>query len=377
MGKLITAIFLKGYQWPFGPEKVWNYGSSLLDILVYQEIVSKGRRVFLDFTRNPSGGGKLEEFSFGLLSREARGYLEKSEALLSTPIQRLAKMNPPAIVIYKNHGIDLSKEPLEISLCAQHNNGGFKGNIWWESNIRHLFPVGEVNGSHGVKRPGGSALNSGQVGSLRAALFISHRYNTTPLPLRTFLSMAGAQVKEKLALAEKMLSGNEGSSGLIEGARQEIQERMSSCGAAIRSAEKVKRAVTEAWRLRERLNSEINIRSTKELPAAFKILDLCLTQALYLEAIEEYIESGGKSRGSYLVLDRNGVEPCPGMDEAWRFSLNPPDAYVDRKILEIFLDDRGKAVKRWVDIRPLPRKEAWFENVWNDYREDRIVREED
>ncbi|MGM0680565.1 MAG: preprotein translocase subunit YajC, partial [Pseudomonadota bacterium] len=32
-------------------------------------------------------------------------------------------------------------------------NGGLAGNIWWESeNIRHLFPVGEVNGSHGVYR---------------------------------------------------------------------------------------------------------------------------------------------------------------------------------------------------------------------------------
>ena len=43
-------------------------------------------------------------------------------------------------------------------------------------NIRHLFPVGEVNGSHGVYRPGGSALNAGQVGGLRAAEYIAHRY---------------------------------------------------------------------------------------------------------------------------------------------------------------------------------------------------------
>ena len=70
-----------------------------------------------------------------------------------------------------------SSEPLEIAVCAQHNNGGLAGNIWWEStNIKHLFPVGEVNGSHGVNRPGGSALNSGQVGGFRAAEFIANRY---------------------------------------------------------------------------------------------------------------------------------------------------------------------------------------------------------
>jgi len=165
MEKLATAIFLKGYQWPFDPRKVRNYGSSLIDILVYQETVLKGRRVFLDFTRNPIGGGILEDFSFDLLDEEAYTYLEKSGALFGTPIERLKKMNQPAIGLYMDRGIDITKEHLEIAVCAQHNNGGMKGNIWWESNIKHLFPVGEVNGTHGVYRPGGSALNSGQVGS--------------------------------------------------------------------------------------------------------------------------------------------------------------------------------------------------------------------
>jgi len=157
MGKLATAIFLKGYQWPFDPRKVRNYGSSLIDLLVYQETVLKGRRVFLDFTKNPSGSGILDDFSFDLLDKEAYDYLEKSEALLDTPIERLKKMNQPAVDLYKSHDIDITKEYLEIAVCAQHNNGGFRGNIWWESNIRHLFPVGEANGTHGVYRPGGSA----------------------------------------------------------------------------------------------------------------------------------------------------------------------------------------------------------------------------
>jgi hypothetical protein len=82
-------------------------------------------------------------------------------------------MNPPAVDLYNSHGIDLAREPLEIAVCAQHNNGGFRGSVWWESNVRGLFPVGEVCGTHGVTRPGGSALNAGQVGSLRAAEFIA------------------------------------------------------------------------------------------------------------------------------------------------------------------------------------------------------------
>ncbi|MBA4321894.1 MAG: oxidoreductase, partial [Odoribacter sp.] len=36
---LTRAIFLKGYQWPFDPRKISDYGSSLIDLLVYREII--------------------------------------------------------------------------------------------------------------------------------------------------------------------------------------------------------------------------------------------------------------------------------------------------------------------------------------------------
>ena len=50
---LYKAIFLKGYEWPFSASKAFS-GSSLIDLLVYQETVLKGRQVYLDFTRNPA-----------------------------------------------------------------------------------------------------------------------------------------------------------------------------------------------------------------------------------------------------------------------------------------------------------------------------------
>ena len=377
MGRLATAIFLKGYQWPFDPARVRDYGSSLIDILVYQETVVRRRRVFLDFRRNPGGCGKLEEFDFRLLSAEAVTYLEKSGALLPTPLKRLRKMNPPAIDIFKAHGIDLAAEPLEIGLCAQHNNGGFRGNIWWESNIRHLFPVGEVNGSHGVRRPGGSALNSGQVGSMRAAFFIARRYGGEPPSAEAFLAQARAQAKETLDSAKRMVHPKFRDPGFLASTRREIQERMSTCGAAIRDPEKVRLAVGEAWSLYAKMKKELKVRSAKDLPAAFRNLDLGLTHALYLEAINEYLSRGGKSRGSYLVLDPAGTKACPELGEEWRFALNPRPAFVDQKILEVSLDERGRAVKKWVNIRPIPREDRWFENVWEDFREGRTIGEEE
>ncbi len=374
MGKLATAIFLKGYQWPFDPRKVRDYGSSLIDILVYQETVMKERRVFLDFARNPSGGGALEDFSFDLLDKEASNYLDKSGALFGTPIERLKKMNQPAIDLYKNNGIDLSKDYLEIAVCAQHNNGGIQGNIWWESNIKHLFPVGEVNGTHGIYRPGGSALNSGQVGSLRAALFISKRYNQAPPEIERFLASAEEPVKSKYRLAKQMVESQADENATLHKDREEIQERMSACGAPIRTPEKVKEAIKEAWTLYSRLKKEIKVSSSKELPAAFKNLDLCLTHALYLEAIGEYLEKGGKSRGSYLVMDPDGEKPCKALGDEWKFSLNQKDAFVNQKILQIYLDEDAKVKKQWVDIRPIPQEETWFENLWNEFRQDKIIK---
>ena len=374
MGRLATAIFLKGYQWPFDPRKIGDFGSSLIDILVYQETFLRGRRVFLDFTRNPSGGGILSDFSFDLLGEEACQYLQNSGALYDTPIERLQTMNQPAIDLYRDHGIDIGKESLEIAVCAQHNNGGLKGNIWWESNIRHLFPVGEVNGTHGVYRPGGSALNSGQVGSMRAAMFISRRYSSEPTSLNRFLSSARAQIREKFIFARTLIDAKVADGSDIPTQREKIQERMSVCGAHVRDLSKVKEAIVEGWQLYRELQYAVKIATPQELPEAFKNLDLCLTHVLYLEAIGEYLEKDGRSRGSFLVLDPEGEKPCDQLGENWRFGLNRVDSFVNAKILEISLDANMTVQKHWVNIRLIPQAEVWFETVWNDYMNDKIIK---
>lgn len=373
MGKLATATFLKGYQWPFDPKKVHQYGSSLIDILVYQEQVIKGRRVFLDYRKNPSGNGRIDDFSFNALGIEAYTYLKNSGALLDTPIERLAKMNQPAIDIYRRNGIDLTKEYMEIAVCAQHNNGGLRGNHWWESNIKHFFPVGEVNGTHGVYRPGGSALNSGQVGSMRAALFIAKRYADPPMADEQFGQKTAQQITKKFNFAKRIIDSAYDKTGFLDETRKEIQERMSAHGAHIRNRDSVKKSKSEAWKLYARLQEASKISSPDDLPYVFKNLDLCLTHALYLEAIDEYLEEGGKSRGSYLVMDADGEKPCPEMTDDWKFSLTAAESFVQQKILEISMGKDNTVIKNWVDIRPIPEEDTWFENIWNRYMKDEII----
>lgn len=363
-GKLLDAVFLKGYQWPFDPRKIENFGSSLIDILVYNETVIKGRRVFLDYTKNPGAKDESQELDFSLLGEEAYQYLQKSGALFGTPIERLAHMNQPAIDLYKDNGIDLTKEYLEIAVCAQHNNGGLGGNIWWESNLKHFFPIGEVNGTHGVYRPGGSALNSGQVGGLRAAEYIAARYRDDPMDIDSFISLTADQIDNKIEMGKKFMSNKAKNSNVMD-IRNKIGKRMDWVGAHIRSLEGARQGAKEAREMLLSLGDTTSISSIAELPHAYKNYDLLLTQYVYLSAIADYIEKGGKSRGSYLVYDDKGTLPVDGLPEKFRFSLD--NGKLDGLIQEVTYKD-GQVSFEWVKVRPIPSEEDWFENIWNDYR---------
>ncbi len=157
-------IFLKGYQWPFDSKKI--NCSSKIDIAVSRE-KTMGKKVYIDYRKNPNG------FDFEKLSTKAKEYLLSAGANGKTPFERLRKLNPQAIDFFKSKGVDLSKEPLEIAVCAQHINGGADVDINWQTSVNNLFAVGETAGTFGIYRPGGSALNSTQVGALRAAEYIA------------------------------------------------------------------------------------------------------------------------------------------------------------------------------------------------------------
>jgi len=365
MSKLATNIFLKGYQWPFDVQKIKNYGSSLIDLLVYQETVLKGRRVFMDFRKNPSRVKGLGEFNLINLEPEAYEYLRKANALFKNPIERLRQMNPMAIDLYLQQGIDLYKEPLEVTVCAQHNNGGLKGNIWWESNLRHFFPVGEINGTHGVYRPGGSALNSGQVGGYRAAEFIFQRYNDFSVNKEAFLLKTKLQLSEKLDLVSQILKLVNGSGQAMTSFRREFQERMTKVAAYIRHPSTIKEAIKEAESQYKRINSgEVSLKNNGEIVEYFQNRQLCLTQLAVLKSIDAYLSRGGGSRGSYLVLYEEGEKFSDELGDKWRLR---PELKELRKFTLEYQFINGVHVTNWVPVRNIPGDNFWFENVWKSF----------
>ena len=332
--EMLGRIFLKGYQWPFDAQKA--EGSSKIDLLVQQEC-AKGRRVFLDFRRNPSGMGS----GFGLIPEEAKKYLEHSGALLLTPYQRLQKLNPAAIGLYREHGIDLSNEMLEIAVCAQHQNGGADVDVNWQTSVTGLYAAGEAAGTFGAYRPGGTALNSAQVGSLRAAEHIARTGRRhPPAPIAA----------DELERLQHDLRGYQCAQGLSHALiRQKFQQAMSRHAANRRCLPQIRmlrREIGEVLR-----NIPHMLASDGTFASLIETIDILTAQ----EAVLFAMETAGEAMGSYggaLYLDASGnVLP-----------ENPAHSQ-DRLITQDHICRLQKPL-------PIPEADIWFETVWAQYRKE-------
>ncbi|WP_312501423.1 FAD-binding protein [Lacrimispora sp.] len=361
---MLSSIFLKGYQWPFDVRKL-SGGSSIIDILVYIER-SRGRRIFLDFRENPG----REPVNFENLDQEAFEYLSRAGACYGTPIERLSHMNMPAVEFYLGRGVDLRTKPLEIAVCAQHNNGGLAADAWWHTDVEGLFAAGEVCGSHGVYRPGGSALNSGQVGSARAAQYIAARRQGEPDNSgESFEEIAGKAVYDAEKMVSQVTGEKEGRIAVRE-LWNRATVRMSRFGAAIRNPEKIELAIKEVQEELSHLGDFAWVENGKELWRAFRLRDMLISQFVYLSAMKDYVDHQGRSRGSALYTDLSGQKPDPRLPEEFTFCLD--DGSSADLIQEVSYRN-GKAEFEWRKVRTIPEDDNFFENVWRQFRENQNI----
>ena len=305
-----------------------------------------------------------QNYSLDILPEEAFNYLDRSGANQSTPFERLNHMNPGAIELYRDHGIDIESEPLEIAVCAQHNNGGLAANIWAEStNFKHFFSVGEVNGSHGVNRPGGTALNAGQVWSIRAANYIAACYQG--------YTLSPEQIEDSVVQAYqntvKWIDTAKSSNLNWQDALNELQARMSRCAAHIRSKNIIEEEIQNAKQLVSRLfNQGCSILDGEELRNAFKIRQLAVAHRVYLEAIYFMLDNQVGSRGSSIVIDPDGNKFDPRLDDSWK--IQPEDPSFRQKALITKVNPDYTIKNEWEAVRPIPEIDAWFETAWAAFR---------
>jgi hypothetical protein len=353
---------------------------------IYIEKNIKKRRVFLDFMHNPSGDARLGAFELDRIAPVAKEYLENSSAMAATPLERLLKLNPQAYELYKTHGIDLGKEYLEIDVLPQHHNGGVSVSIWWESSIKHLFVIGECAGTHGIHRPGGSALNSGQVGGLRAATFIAGCYAQDYVQNEGFfgdrdglLRRAAGALAPFEAEITALYTRTQDAAALLA----QIQTLNTEAAACIRPLKKLRESnaklsglvsgaapAANASGTEYRIEHCIEYRLLKEI---FFISETALLSRLLQETILFYCGEGGKSRGSYVMLD--SLDDILSITEGGEGEkgVEIDEKFHDKVLLSRYEKDTDRVVCTMRAVRPIPDADTWFERVWNDYRTGNII----
>ncbi|MBY5643983.1 FAD-binding protein [Rhizobium leguminosarum] len=298
--ELASNVFRKGYQWPFHATRMLDFGSSLVDLAISRETAA-GRRVFMDFNRNPLSVPGGLPFSLERLDEDVRDYLGKAGADQDMPIDRLKHMNPLAIELYRRYKIDIAEEPLEFAVNNQHMNGGIMVDTWGRSSLGGCYAVGEAAGTHGVTRPGGAALNAGQVFGTRAAEHISATYRAKRYPTGDITGTAEAGIADLLAVlrTESPLT--------VKSIRSQVQARMSDKAGILCDQESVSGALIEA----RKLNAEIRANGVAYGRAAEAVRGvqwrhMALASEAVLSALYFFIRNGGGSRGARAICHAEG-----------------------------------------------------------------------
>ena len=346
----VNFVFQKGYQWPFDSAKI--KGSSIIDMIIFNETVNKKNKVYMDFTKEP----KALENGFESLSDEAYNYLKNSGALIKTPIKRLEKMNKKAIDLYAQNGIDLYNSYLRVEVCAQHNNGGIAVDKNWQTNIDGLYAAGEAAGTFGVYRPGGSALNSTQVGSMRAAEHIAYKKKNGEKPKNIEdIILRHSDIFDFIFC----LSDNGEINGEIYDRQRTCREKMSNFASYIRIPRKMAELKNEFLKSYGSFFDDYKNGGVRDITALFKLRDSYLTSSAVLCAMLYSADKIG-TRGGSLVC-----ENIPKGKEVFDIEISSNAEYDGKTVSVCYKDGEFSAFGE--DVREIPKSELWFENVWNEY----------
>ena len=335
-----------------------DFGSSLVDLAIFRE-TQAGRRVFMDFNRNPSCVPGDAPSASSALTRTSPTYLRTAGATQALPIDRLRHMNPLAIELYRRYKIDIAAEPLEFAVNNQHMNGGIAVDTWGRTSLPGAYAVGEAAGTHGVTRPGGAALNAGQVLGTRAAEHIAASGGAAP-------PTAELRGTAEPAIAASLGSLRTDSPLSVRTVRTAVQARMSDHAGMICDGSSVAAALVEARALNANLRAHgIAFGRPAEAARALQWQQTALASEAVLMALDHYIRSGGGSRGARAIPDDAGSslpETSSGPLAAYRFRV---ERDVDRgEQLLVRRDGDGFAVEARPNRTFDEKARSFFERDW-------------
>ena len=356
--ELASNVFRKGYQWPFHATRMLGFGSSLVDLAIVKE-KRAGRRVFMDFNRNPLPVPGDAEFDLGRLDLDVKVYLTNAGAMLEKPLDRLRKMNPLSIELYKRYKYDIASDPLEFAVNNQHMNGGLAVDGWGATSLEGCYAVGEAAGTHGVTRPGGAALNAGQVFGTRCAEHVAARRDGRAEP-----ALASGLIDEAVGRILDVLNAD--SPLTIKSICMNVQDRMSDHAGVLCNGRDVEAALSAARALNETIRQQgIAYSGAPEALRALQWRQTALLSEAVLTALTFYIARGGGSRGARAICAQEG-------DRVPEARVGPLE---DVRFLSERAEDRSEQIHVRLeaaafvcDARPIRRRDCadtpFFERDW-------------
>jgi succinate dehydrogenase/fumarate reductase flavoprotein subunit len=281
--------------------------------------------------------------------------------MLDTPLDRLRKMNPLSIELYKRYKYDITRDPLAFAVLNQHMNGGLAVDGWGATSLDGCYAVGEAAGSHGVTRPGGAALNAGQVFGARCAERVAARRNGRSARLST------GRIDEAVGYVLDALNAD--SPLTVQSIRKEVQNRMSDHAGVLCNAHDVKAALASARSLNKAIRQQgIAWTSTTESLKALQWRQAALLSEAVLTALAFYIAQDGGSRGARAICAPDGAhvpEARTGPLEDVRFV--PERAEHRAEQIRVRLEADAFAC----EVRPIRRRDRgerpFFERNWPDF----------
>jgi succinate dehydrogenase/fumarate reductase flavoprotein subunit len=360
--EMASNVFRKGYQWPFHSTRMLDFKSSLVDLAIYCE-GKKGRKVFMDFNRNPLPVPGDQPFSLDRLDEDVTAYLKNAGADQAMPIDRLRHMNPLAIELYLRYKVNIAANPLEFAVNHQHMNGGIAVDTWGRSNIAGIYAVGEAAGTHGVTRPGGSALNAGQVFGTRVAEHVAASGVAKSIASKDIDAIVETAVTDINTLLNPK-------SGLkIATVRDEVQTRMSEKAGIICHPSAVSGAATQAAALNVTIRANgMGYDRPSEASRALQWHHMALSSEAVLQALDFYISKGGGSRGARAICASDG-EAVPlsksGPLNDFRFRVEQ-SAHQNEQII-VRLDGSEIVVTTRANRSFNDETKSFFERDWPDW----------
>jgi succinate dehydrogenase / fumarate reductase, flavoprotein subunit len=291
-----------------------------------------------------------------------RAYLGNAGALLEKPLDRLRKMNPLSIELYKRYKYDITRDPLEFAVNNQHMNGGLAVDAWGATSLEGCYAVGEAAGTHGVTRPGGAALNAGQVLGTRCAEHAAARRKTpvSKAPERGLIDEAVGGLLDVLR-ADRPLT--------VQSIRKDVQDRMSDHAGVLCNAADVKQALAAARTLNQTIRQQgIAYSGAPEALKALQWRQTALLSEAVLTALAFYIARGGGSRGARTICASEGdrvPEARIGRLEDVRFVSERTEDRAEQIHVRL---GAGAFVCEALPVRRLNRDDKpFFERDWPDF----------